>query len=157
MARRLRRERGTALMLMPAGVLIVIILGALAVDSAILFLGERELADLTAAAANDAATVALDEETFYRCGRLELVEDEAAEVASTVSAARSSDAVTDVVVAARVDNAVTPPQVSVTATGTVRLVFTPALPGRSRDRTVEARSVAVPQPLGPGAAAEGTC
>lgn len=150
-------DRGTALMLMPAGVLIVIILGALAVDSAILFLGERELADLTAAAANDAATVALDEESFYRCGRLRLVDDEAAQVAGTVAAARGSDAVTNVQVTAAVDNGASPPEVTVSATGTVRLVFTPALPGRTRSRTVDARSVAVPEPLGPGAAVESTC
>lgn len=144
-------------MLMPAGVLIVIVLGALAVDSAILFLGERELADLTAAAANDAATVALDEEAFYRCGRLRLVADEAVEVAGTVSAARASDAVTDVQISAEVDNATAPPQVTVSATGTVRLIFTPAVPGTSRDRTVDARSIAVPEPLGPGVQAQPTC
>ena len=150
-------DGGTALMLMPAGVLIVIILGALAVDSAILFLGERELADLTAAAANDAATVALDEETFYRCGRLRLNDDEAAEVAETVAAARASDAVTDVAVSAQVDNRVSPPEVTVTATGTVRLVFSPALPGSTRTRTVDARSIAVPEPFGPGIQAPATC
>lgn len=150
-------DDGTALMLMPAGVLIVIILGALAVDSAILFLGERELADLTAAAANDAATVALDDDVFYRCGRLELVADEAAGVAAAVARARRSDAVSAVDVSTTVDNAVSPPQVTVTATGTVRLVFTPAVPGTSRSRTVGATSVAVPEPLGPGAQAQPTC
>lgn len=144
-------------MLMPAGVLIVIILGAMAVDSAILFLGERELADLTAAAANDAATVALNEESFYRCGRLELVDDEALAVARTVAAARASDAVTGVTIQAAVNNAVSPPEVTVAATGTVRLVFTPALPGTTRARTVDARSVAVPEPLGPGEQVQGTC
>lgn len=144
-------------MLMPAGVLIVMILGALAVDSAILFLGERELADLTAAAANDAATVALDEETFYRCGQLRLVQTEAEQVAATVAAARTSDAVTDVQVGTQIDNAVTPPQVTVSATGNVRLVFTPAVPGSTRSRSVAARSVAVPEPLGPGASAPASC
>ena len=157
MAKWLDSERGTALMLMPAGVLIVLVLGALAVDSAILFLGERELADLTAAAANDAATVAIDEEMFYRCGRLRLVDDEAAQVAGTVSAARASDAVTNVQIAAQVDNGASPPQVTVSATGTVRLVFTPALPGGTRNRTVDAASVAIPEPLGPGAQAPASC
>jgi hypothetical protein len=124
-------EAGTALMLMPAGVLIVLVLGALAVDSAILFLGERELADLTAAAANDAATVALLEEPFYRCGRLQLDEDEARTVAATVTAARSSDAVSLTEIDVMVDNTASPPEVTVAAAGTVRLVFTPALPGGS--------------------------
>ena len=143
-------------MLMPAGVLVVLVLGALAVDSAILFLGERELADLTAAAANDAATVALLEEPFYRCGRLTLDEDEAREVARTISAARTSDAVEDVEIDVEIDNAVNPPEVTVAAAGVVRLVFTPAIPGTTRSRRVDAVSVAVPEPLGPQPAAP-TC
>ena len=137
-------------MLMPAGVLIVLVLGALAVDSAILFLGERELADLSAAAANDAATVALDEASFYRCGRLQLDQGRASDVATAVAQARVSDAVSLTAVEVGVRNDVDPPEVTVAATGTVRLLFTPALPGSARTRTVRARSVAVPQPLGGG-------
>ena len=152
---RLRGDEGTALMLMPAGVLIVLILGALAVDSAILFLGERELADLTAAAANDAATAALDPEAFYRCGRLRLDEGQATSVALAVTAARTSDAVTLTDLSAHVDNGATPPEITVTATGTVRLIFTPAVPGSSRNRTVSARSTAVPQ--SPGGVVATTC
>ena len=139
-------------MLMPAGVLIVLILGALAVDSAVLFLGERELADLTAAAANDAATVALNEGSFYECGRLELDEDRAHEVATGAAQARVSDAVTLTGIDVDVRNDVDPPQVTVAAAGTVDLVFTPTLPGTSSTRAVEARSVAVPQPIGPDVA-----
>lgn len=143
--RLLAREAGSALMLMPAGVLIVLLLGALAVDSAILFLGERELADLTAAAANDAATAGIDPEPFYECGRLELDETSARSVADAVAARRTSDAVqlTGLDIAVRDD--ADPPEVEVAATGTVRLIFTPALPGQSRKRTVDARSVAVAQ------------
>ena len=143
-------------MLMPAGVLIVIVLGALAVDAAILFLGERELADLSAAAANDAATLALREASFYECGRLELDEQRAAQVAATVAAARTSDAVTLTGVDVDVRNDLDPPQVTVAAVGTVRLVFTPAVPVSSRSREVQARSVAVPQALG-SAVAGATC
>lgn len=137
-------------MLMPAGVLIVLILGALAVDSAVLFLGERELADLTAAAANDAATSALRPEPFYECGRLELDQGAAGAVASNVGAARASDAVVVTGITAAVDNSAVPPSVEVAATGTVRLIFTPALPGAARSRTVAARSVAVPESPGAG-------
>lgn len=147
-ADRLRGDRGSALMLMPAGVLIVLVLGALAVDAAILFLGERELADLTAAAANDAATVALNEASFYECGRLALDEQRAEEVAATVASARVSDAVTLTSVEVEVRNDLDPPQVTVAAAGTVRLVFTPAMPGATRSRAVQAQSVAQPQALG---------
>lgn len=155
-AEHLRCDRGSALMLMPAGVLIVLVLGALAVDAAILFLGERELADLTAAAANDAATVALSEASFYECGRLEVDEQRAEEVAATVAAARISDAVTLTRVDVAVRNDLDPPQVTVAAAGTVDLVFTPAVPGSTRERAVQARSIAVPQALG-GEVAGATC
>ena len=143
-------------MLMPAGVLIVLVLGSLAVDSAIAFLGERELADLTAAAANDAATLAIREESFYRCGRLELDEQRAREVAAAVAQARVSDAVVLNGIDVDVRNDVDPPEITVSASGTVRLVFTPALPGSTTTRDVAARSIAVPQPLGPDVA-EPTC
>lgn len=146
-ARRLHDDRGTVLMLMPAGVLIVLVLGALAVDSAVAFLGERELADLTAAAANDAATVSIREDSFYRCGRLELDEQRARDVAAAVAQARRSDAVTITGIDVLVRNDLAPPQVTVAASGTVALVFTPAL-GSTGTRRVDARSVAVPHPLG---------
>lgn len=149
-------ERGSALMLMPAGVLIVLVLGALAVDSAIMFLGERELADLSAAAANDAATAAIVEKSFYECGRLELDDERARAVALTVAQQRVADAVDLTGVAAVVRNDQQPPQVEITASGTVRLIFTPALPGRTRSRAVQARAVAVPEQLG-GAAGDARC
>ena len=49
-------ERGSVLLLFPAAVLIVIVLSAITVDSSIAFLAQRELANATAAAANDAAS-----------------------------------------------------------------------------------------------------
>lgn len=139
-------------MLMPAGVLIVLLLAGLAVDSAILFLGERELADLTSAAANDAATAAIVPEPFYDCGRLVLDEERAGQVADAVAALRVSDAVTLTGIDIVVRNDVVPPEVEVAAAGRVRLIFTPALPGRPRTRVVSARSVAVAQSPADGAA-----
>ena len=154
---RLRSERGSALLLMPAGVLVVMVLGALAVDSAVLFLGERELADLTAAAANDAATAALDAESFYDCGSLQLDEMRAQEVVRAVVGARSSDAVEVSGVSVAVSNELTQPEVTVAAHGTVHLVFTPAVPGAARTRVVNASSTAAAHPLGPAAAADPAC
>lgn len=154
-ADRLRGEAGTALMLMPAGVLIVLLLGALAVDSAIMFLGERELADLTAAAANDAATAAIRPDPFYRCGRLELDQDQAEVIAGAVTVQRRSDAVRLTGIDIEVRNDADPPEVEVAATGTVDLIFTPAVPGKSRTRAVGARSVAVAD--SPGAGAPPSC
>ena len=154
---RLRSERGTALMLMPAGVLIVLLLGGLAVDSAVLFLGERELADLSASAANDAATAGLREEVFYTCGRLQLDPGRAESAARQAAAARASDAVDSVALRVSVRNGLEPPEVTVTASGTVRLIFSPALPGVASVRPVEATSVAAPESLGPAAADPGAC
>jgi len=59
------RERGSALLLMPAAVLVMIVLGAFAVDAAVVFLAEREVANLAAGIANDIAGAALDREDFY--------------------------------------------------------------------------------------------
>lgn len=53
-------DRGSALMLMPAGVLVVLILASIAVDMAVVHLRQRQALDLAAGAANDAATAAAD-------------------------------------------------------------------------------------------------
>jgi hypothetical protein len=53
-------DRGSALMLMPAGVLVVLILASIAVDMSVVHLRKRQALDLAAAAANDAATAAAD-------------------------------------------------------------------------------------------------
>ncbi|MDQ3898625.1 MAG: hypothetical protein M3326_15505 [Actinomycetota bacterium] len=66
------RQRGSALLLFPAGLLIMVALAAMAVDSAIAFLAQRELVNATAAAANDAATEALSDSSFYEENRIEL-------------------------------------------------------------------------------------
>lgn len=72
MADRSRSERGSVLALMPAAVLVFVVLGSLAVDAALVFLGEREVANLAAAVANDAATQALDLEVYYATGEIRL-------------------------------------------------------------------------------------
>ena len=59
--RRPSRDRGSVLMLMPAAVLIVMVLGAIAVDLTAVRLGQRELIAAAGDAANDAVTIGLDE------------------------------------------------------------------------------------------------
>ena len=61
-------EGGSTLLLVPSAVLVLFLLTALAVDAAASFLAQRELADACAAAANDAATVALDPGRLYGAG-----------------------------------------------------------------------------------------
>jgi hypothetical protein len=51
-------------MLMPAAVLVVVVLGAIAVDSAVTFTAQRELVSAAQAAANDAVAYGIDENAF---------------------------------------------------------------------------------------------
>jgi hypothetical protein len=67
-----RREEGSVLALVPAGFLVLIVLAALAVDSAVAYLGQEQLHDALSAAANDAVTAALDNGSFYRSGAIAL-------------------------------------------------------------------------------------
>ena len=63
-----RPEAGSTLLLMPSAVLVLFLLTALCVDGAAGFLAQRELANVCAGAANDAATVALDRGQLYGGG-----------------------------------------------------------------------------------------
>jgi hypothetical protein len=54
-----RRERGSVLMLMPAAILVMLVLGSIVVDFALVGVRQRALPTAAAAAANDAATAAL--------------------------------------------------------------------------------------------------
>lgn len=137
-----RRERGSVLMLMPAAVLIVIVLGSIAVDFAIAFLGEREALGLATAAANDAATAGLDEAVFRDTGEFAIDEDRARRVVDATLEASSSELrdievdvsfpVVDGVEAVRVEVA-----------GTVDYVFAEAIPGAPDSIRVEATATAV--------------
>ncbi len=60
------------LLLFPAAVLVVVVLAAIAVDVSIAFLGQREVANATVAAANDAAGLGVSNRGFYEEGRVEL-------------------------------------------------------------------------------------
>jgi hypothetical protein len=66
--RRPSGDRGSVLALVPAGFLVLIALGALAVDSAVAYLGQQQLHDALVAAANDAASSAIDHSAFYGSG-----------------------------------------------------------------------------------------
>lgn len=65
-----RTARGSVLMLMPAAVLIVLLLGAVAVDSAITYLGQRQAYNVAFDAANDAAGAGFDASTARSEGRI---------------------------------------------------------------------------------------
>jgi Flp pilus assembly protein TadG len=145
------------LLLMPASVLVLLVLAAIAVDAAILMLGEREAADLAAAAANDAAVAAISRDALYGCGNLELDAAQAHLAVQRVVAARGSDAIDGVSAAvAGIQVVDGRPEVTVTASGTVRLIFTPAVPGFAMSQDVEATASSFPEVAGPDPLAVGT-
>lgn len=136
-----RSQRGSVLMLVPAGVLVLVILGAIAVDSAIAFLGQRQLADAATAAANDAAAAAVASEVFYRPGpaRPAAVDDALARrVVDQALAAQGIRGVEDVTADVRTVGTL----VCVTLTGHVPYLFAKAVPGAARGTTVTGRGVA---------------
>jgi hypothetical protein len=67
-----RRDQGSVLVLVPAGLLVLMILAVLAVDSAVAYLGQQQLHDALSAAANDAVTRGLNEGSFYSSGMVAL-------------------------------------------------------------------------------------
>jgi hypothetical protein len=60
------------LILVPAGFLVLILLGALAADSAVAYQARNQLHDALSAAANDAVAAGLNDRAFYSAGTLSL-------------------------------------------------------------------------------------
>jgi hypothetical protein len=115
------------------------ILGAISVDAAVVFLGQRELGDAVAAAANDAAGAAFAAEPFYEGGQVELDSDLARRIAEESIEARAANgfelvAPPVVIVSGRL--------VCVTAVARVQHVFARAVPGAARGTTIRASSTA---------------
>lgn len=130
-------ERASALFLFPALALVVVVLGALAVDVALVHLAERQAFAAAAAAANDAATYGLDP-TALRAG------DE-----PVLVPARARRAAELALAGGQPIGRARPPQVEVsgtTVTVTVILevdrVFARGVPGAPRSTTVEATATA---------------
>ena len=128
--------------------LIVVALAAMAVDSSIAFLAQRELANATAAAANDAAAEAVSDASFYQQNRIELS-------AATVEAVAVDRVLSLVDRARHHDLAVEAEAVPPTAAGcawTVRVrassrvdeLFARAIPGGTGRTDVRATSSAAP-------------
>ncbi len=72
MKRSPRPERGSVLMLMPAGILIVLLLGAISFDLSLLFLRQRQASSVAVDVANDLVSAAFDEQAFRATGAFEL-------------------------------------------------------------------------------------
>lgn len=137
-ARRSADERGSVLMLVPAGVLIVFVLGSIAVDMSLVHLRKRQAFDLASAAANDAATAGADQAAL-RSG-------------SYVIEPGSARAVVDDVVGASelAPHLAAPPSVTVTAEGVsveitleADYIFAGVVPGAPDGTVVAASATAV--------------
>lgn len=129
-------------MLMPAGVLVVLMLGAIAFDLSLLFLRQREAASLANDVANDLATLAFDEPLFREAGRFELDPESAERLGRELIAI--SDLEDDVVALAI--EVIDSDRVSVSITVEVDYVFARSIPGASDGTTVTGRSEAVASP-----------
>lgn len=134
-----RTERGSVLLLVPAAVLVLFVLGAIAVDAAVVFLAQRELGSATAAAANDAAAAAFAEAPFYERGRVELDLARARYVAAESLAARAS---TGLALIGEPDVRIVGRQICVTAEARVPRIFGGAIPGAADPPIVRAQSSA---------------
>lgn len=129
--------------------LIVVVLAAIAVDSAIAFLGQREVANAVAAAANDAAGEGVGNSAFYQGNRIDLDPGAVQQVAvDRVTAAldrgRFQGLAVDVTVAPAPGPGC-PPRVRVHASAKVATLFASAIPGAAHQTRVEASAVGVPR------------
>ncbi|MCU1498014.1 MAG: hypothetical protein JWM47_1967 [Acidimicrobiales bacterium] len=127
-------------MLMPAAVLIFLILGAICVDFGSVYAAERELADAAAAAANDAATRAIDVDLFYATGDVRIRQDRAWDVVRQSVAAKGLDRLA--VEVTGVDLDADQRTVTVTLRGRVHYLFARAVPGGPDSAEVETTSEA---------------
>jgi hypothetical protein len=76
----------------PAGFLVLMLLAALAVDSAVSYLGQEQLHDALSGAANDAVTAAIDDSSFYRSGAITIDPAAAGQVVCASVAAQNASA-----------------------------------------------------------------
>lgn len=123
-------ERGSVLLLVPAGVLVLFVLAAIAVDFGLAFLGQRELSAAAAAAANDAAGVAVSDTAFYGATTSEVVIEasRAQRVVADALVRRRPTGVTITHVVVRTDG----PRVCVAVRGRVPYLFSRIVPGLPR-------------------------
>jgi hypothetical protein len=145
-ADRARREHGSVLMLMPAAVLIVLVLGAMAVDLSVVHLGEREASAAASAAVNDAVTVGIDTDALYGTGIYALDPAAATEVVRTSLAAQEQSGhglrLVGVPHFSDRNGDGAPDTVTIRVRMTVDYVFAKGLPGGPDRTTVEAEATA---------------
>jgi hypothetical protein len=137
-------------MLMPAAVLVVIVLGAMAVDLSVVHLGEREVSSAASAAVNDAVTYGLDEAALYETGTYGLDPGRVREIVATTLAAQEASGSDLRLVGSPVlrdtDGDGAPETVTIRVRMTVGYLFAKGLPGAPDTTTVEASATATARP-----------
>ncbi|HZT64434.1 MAG TPA: hypothetical protein VFA11_01455 [Acidimicrobiales bacterium] len=133
-----RGDTGSALVLVPATVLILLALGALVVDAAVVFLGERSLQAAAATAATDAVSQ-LDDPLFYRSGQVAI---DPARAVATADQSVASQALSGLQLIGSPQVSVVGRQVCVALSGRVRPVFGRSIPGFGAGTVVTARATA---------------
>jgi hypothetical protein len=125
-------------MLVPAGFLILVMLSALAVDSAADYLAQQQLHDSLAAAANDAVTAGLSNQSFYSRGAVSIDARAAGVVVCLTVAAQSDPELHGL----QLRMAVNRTAIRLQGTATVNAVFGRAIPGFGRRHvTAEVQAV----------------
>lgn len=124
-------------MLMPAAVLVVIVLAAMAVDQSIIFMRQRSLVAAAQAAANDAAGYGIDPERFYEENVVDFSLERAAAAATATLAAHGFDVVPSVRLSD--DGA----EVEIRVEAEAESLFAKALPGGTPSTTVRATATAL--------------
>jgi len=131
-------DRGSTLLLVPAGFLVVLILASIAVDMALVHLRQRQALDVASGAANDVVTAVADESRLRRGDGLGL--DQSAAEAAVGRIVAASDLAPSVVGAPVVR--VTDDSVEVELTVEADYIFAGAVPGAPDSTTITARASA---------------
>ncbi|MFN0029018.1 MAG: pilus assembly protein TadG-related protein [Acidimicrobiales bacterium] len=122
-------DRGSALLLFPAGLLIVLVLAAIAFDLSWAFQHKRQLVELADAAANDAVSYGLDEARLRRDGSYCLAADRVERsVRATLNASGASVTLQSVQLLTSA-GAACPSAVAITIAATTPQPFSAAVPG----------------------------
>lgn len=127
-------------MLVPAGVIVLMMLGAIAVDSSIAFMAQRELESALTGAVNDAVTLAIPPDELSRDGAAATTELAAA--SALIKTRLSVSPVSNLTVTYVSDPRIEDGSLVVTASGEVRYLFSRAVPGASKTQVVSARAAA---------------
>lgn len=129
-----RSNRGSVMMLMPAGVLIVVTLASLALDRALVFAEQRDLVSTAQAAANDAAAFGVDPDRLRGDGVVVLDPDRVGRAVAAAVAAEGADL--------QVTWDIRGTTVVVHLARDVRYLLSPAVPGGPRSERLTATATA---------------